>query len=319
MQYRQWSGIYHAPDERSAADEEEDEQDAPSNPDYLVIDGQKVPTDVILGDHRNKSEWQKKNTEEAQRIAAERRELNELANNLVNRIPGNKGDNAPKAEDAGVDLKKAVEALPDQVEDPEGFKRGLAELMDAHSQRAVKAAQAAVEAAQQSTHRRISDESTTSRIQAENRQLIDRTLEREFDDISAAEKTELLEELEGLRGKRYGEYVQLGDGSRIFRFNEAAIKRAARGVDSLYQREVNGKTAAARTEGLRGRARGQQADTGSRSRGAPAKPGPNASIADKIDWLRTQSEAQQEQYVETMSAKDRDAMISALYDEDLAA
>lgn len=317
---KQWDleMLYAYPDERgggaAVADEEDaDGGDDPKNPDYLVVDGQRIPTSQVLDDHKNKSNWQKKLTEDAERVARQRDEVSELAAKLIDKAAREERKTGEGEPDVDAQLMAAIEALPDPVDDPKGHQKGLFALLKKNNELAVGQALKAAEASDRKVAAESSANQTASRVAQANETLIELTIDEEFGgDLSGTERTALMKQLSGLRGEEDGKYVTLNNGQRIFQYSKAAVRRAARLVDSLYQRELSGATAKARREGQTARDRGRKANDGDRRTGSPTKPGPNASISDKLAWLNSLPEAEMEREAAKLSDKERDAILEEI-------
>ena len=133
--------------------------------------------------------------------------------------------------------------------------------------------------------------------------MVDRYLDQNFPDVSPQERDAVKREVGSLGGPQYG---TLDKASNTFRYNEQAVAKATRMVDSIHNRTLAQAQNQARTEGLSGRAQGQAA-----ANATPARPPADASIADKLEHLASLPPSQYANAVQGMDPGEIHELIQA--------
>lgn len=297
---------------QQGASQEQPEKDSAGDqqlPEKIQVDGEEINLHDAIADHRNKKEWQQTQTQRDQEIAAQRREVNELLGKVIDQVAPNNPQAVESVTDS-FDLESRMEGLPDSVEDEKGFKSGFTQILQEYGDAIKSEVTAQTSNIKSETQQTIVNQSQKDRIVQDNLRMVRDSLAKTFGDgISEAEIGEVITRVGMKHGQNYGQ----GDASGAFRFNEEAITESMWGVPSLRTKLVAEQTNEARKEGLTGRQAGQQGL--SPTNRAASRPGQNAPISDKIEWLRGHSDQEMHRAVNNMSSDERNQMLRSLFDE----
>ena len=235
------------------------EQQAPKT---VVVDGKEADVEAAARDHLNRQEWQRKNTQRSQELSAKEQALAE--------------------KEAQLDQERSAPAprrkLPDPVDDGDQFNDALDGALNEAEERAVTAAEKKAEEVSRSAADQSARERARERIGQQNLDLLQNTLKAEYPDMTETERREVDRELRGLGGPSNG---AIDPKSGAYIYNEAAVHKAVRAVDSYYKRQMLKRETAGYEEGLEGRTRQRDAMLMDESR-----PAEGAADTDMIDWLR---------------------------------
>jgi len=253
-------------------------------PTEIEVDGEKVSLQDAVTALKNKAEWQKQYTLRDQELAGERKRVNNL---LEKAIDASQKPEAPPA------------PAPDPVEDREAFE---AYQNKRQAETIAQAEAKAREIASQAERRVLQNQHAERQVQ-ENKAMANRYIEQNFSDISPQEKDSVVRELGHLGGPQYG---SLDKQTNVFIYNEKAVEKAARMVDSIHGRQIAQAQAEARQEGLTGRAQGQSAANAA----PPARPPADATISDKVSYLNSLPPSQQSAAVQGMDADEIGQLIA---------
>ena len=125
--------------------------------------------------------------------------------------------------------------------------------------------------------------------------MAERYCDTNLPDLSPQERQAVVRELGSLGGPQHG---TLDKQSNVFVYNEKAVEKATRMVDSIHGRTIAQAQASARQEGLTGRTQGQSAANAA----LPARPPADATISDKVGYLNSLPQSQQSAAVQGMDA-----------------
>jgi len=114
--------------------EDDKTQEEENQPDMsLLVDdgeGNQVSVGEMIDRGRNKTSWQKSLKQNEMAVAEERKSLNSLVNRVVDTAVTAAPTDSEEIETVSdFDLQAEMSNLPDSVEDPEGHKAGLADVM----------------------------------------------------------------------------------------------------------------------------------------------------------------------------------------------
>ena len=255
-------------------------------PTEIEVDGERVNLQEAVTALKNKSAWQKEYTQREQSLADQRKQLDGMLNKVIDASQKPAAEPEPEPD------------LPDPVEDKEAFERSLQQ----REERAIKKAEQAAQEVAGQAERRMSAARARENIVSENVSMVDRYLDTNFPDISPQERDAVKREVASLGGNQYG---TLDKNSNAFRYNEAAVEKATRMVDSIHNRQIAAAQAQARQEGLTGRAQGQSAANAA----PPDRPPADASLADKMAYMQTLPPAQYAAAAQGMDADEISALI----------
>lgn len=231
-------------------------------PTEIEVDGEKISVSEAVTALKNKEQWQKSFTQRDQELATQRKQLDGMLNKVVDATAAKP---EPKAE--------PVE-LPDPVEDKGAFEEALKRR---EAETVAKAEERAREVAGQA-ERRVKQQRAGEKVVQENIQMADRYLDQHHSDISPQERDAVKRELAHIGGPQYG---QLDRSTNTFRYNEDAVEKAVRMVDSIHQRTIASAQSQGRNEGLTGRTQGQAAA----SMPLPNVPTSESPIGERVDFL----------------------------------
>ena len=297
----------------SAEQPTEDSAQDQQLPDKIQIDGEEINLQDAIADHRNRRDWQKAQTQRDQEIAAQRKEVNELLSKVIDQVgPNNQQAAQQVAQNVAndFDVESRIEAMPDPIEDEKGYKQAMAGLLKEYGDAIKSEVQQTATSLKSETQQEIANQSQKDRIVQDNLRMVRDYVANKFgDSISTAETDEVIRRV----GQKWGPEYGSEDTSGAFRFNENAVEESIWQVPSLRTQLIASQTNEARKEGLTGRQAGQQAL--SPTNRAASRPGQNAPIGDKIDWLRGLSEPEMHRAVGNMNADERNQMLKSLYDQ----
>tara|TARA_Y100000310_G_C20582250_1_gene763609 strand:- start:39 stop:899 length:861 start_codon:yes stop_codon:yes gene_type:complete len=236
-------------------------------PTEVEVDGEKINVKEAVTAFKNKEQWQRSFTHRDQELASQRKQLDGMLKKVVGATAPKP---APKAE--------PVE-LPDPVEDKGAFEEALKKREAAT---VAKAEEKAREVAGQA-ERRSQQQRAGERIVQENIQMADRYLDQHHSDISPQERDAVKRELGHIGGPQYG---QTDKATNTYRYNEKAVDKAVRMVDSIHQRQIASAQSQGRNEGLTGRTQGQAAA----SMPLPNVPTSESPIGERVEFLNNLSQ-----------------------------
>ncbi len=127
--------------------------------------------------------------------------------------------------------------------------------------------------------------------------------------MSRQQVDQVIRKLNNLKGEEYGDVQNFGHGQAVRQLNEQAFEDALQLTPSVRSAREAAKTNEARKEGIRTNQVGRQATSD-----VPVdKPSPNAPLADKIEWFRTQDEDTVAAEISKMSPEEKDALAREVY------
>lgn len=287
MHRMNWDLMLHAPDEQGGASASTSADQPAALPSTVVVDGEEIDVQEAIKDHRNKRQWQASQTQRDQQLAAERAALTDLATRMVERSSAAPAAPVPPAVSESIDA--LMEEMPDPVEDKAAYA--------AWHKRSLQAIQQANRAEVEAATRATSSASATSQAETmsmqvvnDNLRMVDNEVREKFPDLSASQKQQLINKVDGLKASaEYAAPVRLPDGRVAHRFNESAVEAAAKLLG------LSGKSA---TPASRTVATPQTPAT-------ITEPKPNAPLSDKVAFLRSLGPRQLDQAFTSMSPKDK--------------
>jgi hypothetical protein len=190
-------------------------------------------------------------------------------------------------------------ALPDPVEDKGAFEDALNKREAAT---VAKAEERAREVAGQA-ERRAMQQRAGEKVVQENVQMADRYLDQNHSDISPQERDAVKRELAHIGGPQYG---QLDKGTNTFRYNEGAVEKAVRMVDSIHQRQIASAQSQGRNEGLTGRTQGQAAA----SMPLPNVPTSESPVGERVDFLNNLTQEGVQEVARTLDVDEINQLIN---------
>lgn len=253
-------------------------------PTEIEVDGEKVSLQDAVTALKNKAEWQKQYTLRDQELAGERKRVNHL---LEKAIDASQQPEAPPA------------PAPDPVEDREAFE---AHQNKRQAETIAQAEAKAREIASQAERRVMQNQHAERQIN-ENVALAERYCDTNLPDLSPQERKAVVRQLGFIGGPEHG---ALDKQTNVFIYNEKAVEKAARMVDSIHGRTIAQAQASARQEGLTGRTQGQAAA----NTALPARPPADATISDKVGYLNSLPQSQQMAAVQGMDADEIGQLIA---------
>lgn len=256
-------------------------------PTEIEVDGEKINVSEAVTALKNKEQWQKSFTHRDQELASQRKQLDGMLNKVVDAT-------APKPEPKAEPVE-----LPDPVEDKGAFE---AALNKREAATVAKAEERAREVAGQS-ERRVQQQRAGEKIVQENVQMADRYLDQNHSDISPQERDAVKRELAHIGGPQYG---TLDKGTNTFRYNQDAVEKAVRMVDSIHQRQIASAQSQGRNEGLTGRTQGQAAA----SLPLPNVPTSESPIGERVDFLNNLTQKGVQEVARTLDAEEISNLIS---------
>jgi hypothetical protein len=290
--------------EEEVQDEHSDDQQLPSK---VQIDGEEIDLQQAINDHKNKKEWQKSQTQRDQEIASQRKEVNDLLSKVIDRVAPDNNE-AKTAVSNSFDIDGMIEKIPDPIEDEKGYKAGIADLLKNYGESLKNEISQQTESLKSETQNQIASQSQKDRIVQDNLRMVRDYVANNIGDVSETEVNEVIKRV----GQKWGPEYGAEDSSGAFRYNDTAVEEAIWGVPSLRTRLMASETNEARKEGLTGRQRGQQGQPPT-NRAVPQRPGSNAPIGDKINWLQSLSSDEMQRAVSRMDSNERNSMLQALY------
>lgn len=295
----------------AASGESQDSEDQ-QLPETIQIDGEDINLQDAISDHRNRRDWQKAQTQRDQEIASQRKEVNELLGKVIDRV-GSQSSEANQQAVATVasdfDLDQRISNLPDPIEDDAGYKSSMANLLKEYGDAIKSEITVQQVALKTETQQEIATQSQKDRIVQDNLRMVRDYVANKFgDSVSETDVDKVIQRV----GQKWGPEYGAEDASGAFRYNESAIEESIWQVPSLRTQLVASQTNEARKEGLTGRQLGQQSQ--SPTNRAASRPGQNAPIGDKIEWLRGLSEPEMQRAVSSMGSDERNNMLKSLYD-----
>jgi len=295
----------------AASGESQDSEDQ-QLPETIQIDGEDINLQDAISDHRNRRDWQKAQTQRDQEIASQRKEVNELLGKVIDRV-GSQSSEANQQAVATVasdfDLDQRISNLPDPIEDDAGYKSSMANLLKEYGDAIKSEITVQQVALKTETQQEIATQSQKDRIVQDNLRMVRDYVANKFgDSVSEADVDKVIQRV----GQKWGPEYGAEDASGAFRYNESAIEESIWQVPALRTQLVASQTNEARKEGLTGRQLGQQSQ--SPTNRAASRPGQNAPIGDKIEWLRGLSEPEMQRAVSSMGSDERNNMLKSLYD-----
>ena len=290
------------------AEENTENPETPETPETVNVDGQDYDLNTLISDHQNKAKWQQENTRKAQEVAAERKALQETTNKALDLAAE---QNRPPATPR-LSLEDEIKALGDPLENA-NHAIEVARIMDRRIQEATRATTEVstrqAKRAEANAAAKAASDGQLREVTKDNERLIDDYLQDTYGtSLTSREKDQVYETLSGMQGANFGDVVDLGSGRKVMKFNADSVKRAARTVESLYQREIKGETARSRREGLRGRGEGLEAAADQVVTGPP--PSFDSDARRQEAWLRNQDEGTAADYIRNLSKPQRAQLMS---------
>lgn len=303
------------------ADKDDGDEGETLDLDAIVDDGAGGQATVreLIDAGKNRKSWETSLKQKDMEVAAERRQVGELLDKVVD----NAGTKSAPTEDEGgddvdeFDIAKELAALPDQVEDKEGYDRGLADVMRRQGEfiekRATeRAAQKDQEA--KNDQQREQAERDADAAAKDNETRCRAWAEKNHPDLTPNQIDDLVTAVGSLRGEKYGE-LQNFNGIRVLSYNEEAYEAGMKLADSIATK-MDAKTRnEIRREMERDGERGRNATNEGNLRLPDNAPPANSSVKEKVDWIRNNlDEDQAARYITGLDADERDRLMTYAYD-----
>jgi hypothetical protein len=256
-------------------------------PTEIEVDGEKINVSEAVTALKNKEQWQKSFTHRDQELASQRKQLDGMLNKVVDATTAK-----PKPEAEPVEL-------PDPVEDKGAFEEALNKREAAT---VAKAEERAREVAGQA-ERRVMQQRAGEKVVQQNVQMADRYLDQNHSDISPQERDAVKRELAHIGGPQYG---QLDKATNTFRYNDDAVKKAVRMVDSIHQRQIASAQSQGRNEGLTGRTQGQAAA----SMPLPNVPTAESPVGERVEFLNNLTQQGVQEVARTLDVDEINQLIN---------
>jgi hypothetical protein len=256
-------------------------------PTEIEVDGEKINVSEAVTALKNKEQWQKSFTHRDQELASQRKQLDGMLNKVVDATTAK-----PKPEAEPVEL-------PDPVEDKGAFEEALNKREAAT---VAKAEERAREVAGQA-ERRVMQQRAGEKVVQQNVQMADRYLDQNHSDISPQERDAVKRELAHIGGPQYG---QLDKATNTFRYNDDAVKKAVRMVDSIHQRQIASAQSQGRNEGLTGRTQGQAAA----NMPLPNVPTAESPVGERVEFLNNLTQQGVQEVARTLDVDEINQLIN---------
>lgn len=285
----------------------------------LVDDGTggQVTVRSLIDSGRNRSSWEKSLKEKDMELAENRKEISQLVNKVVDNATAQPvTPTIPETTHEPFDIDTEIAALPDAVEDPEGHKRGLSDVMrkqGEHLQRVAEKNAARQDEQRVSQQQREQHNRDADAAAQDNESRCRSWAEKHHPDWTPNQVDDHIKAVGSLHGNQYGETKNFG-GIRVLSYNEKAYEDAMKLVPSISADLDAQLTNRARMEGMRQAQMGHQASGEGIVSTPTAKPPANASISEKLEYIRTNmTEDQASSFVSSLPDSERDALMRGAY------